>query len=100
MRRERGRRIVHPLFIRRKAVATLDGMTLDEETRHLTIVEAELRREFPNVPAFSVREAIEIERKTFDRARVRDFVPLLVTREVRYRLRHHVLDSETLLLGD
>ncbi len=74
-------------------------MTLDEETRHLATVEAELRREFPNVPAFSVHEAVEIERKAFDRARVRNFVPLLVTREVRHRLRHHIVGSETLLLG-
>ena len=67
-------------------------MTPDEETRHLAVAESELRREFPNVPAYAVHEAIEIEHRTFDRARIRDYVPLLVARDVRYRLRHHIVD--------
>jgi hypothetical protein len=67
-------------------------MTPDEESRHLAAAEVELRREFPHVPAYAVREAIEIERKAFDRARIRDFVPLLVARDVRVRLRRRVID--------
>lgn len=50
-----------------------------------------MRHEFPRVPAHAVHDAIEIERKAFQHARIRDYVPLLVTRDVRYRLRHHVL---------
>jgi len=74
-------------------------MTAEEELRHLAAAESELRREFPNVPAYSVREAIEIEAKAFERAPIRDYVPLLVTRQVRRRLRYHLIDSDTLLLG-
>ena len=67
-------------------------MTAEEEARHLAAAEVELRREFPHVPAYAVREAIEIERKSFDRAMIRDFVPLLVARVVRVRLRHRLID--------
>ena len=67
-------------------------MTRDEETRHLAAAEVELRREFPHVPADVVREAIEVERKAFDRATIREFVPLLVARVVRGRLRHRLTD--------
>jgi len=74
-------------------------MTRDEEIRRLVKVESELRLEFPNVPAYSIHEAIEIESKAFDLARVRDYVPLLVTREVRRRLQRHLIGSDTLLLG-
>jgi hypothetical protein len=68
-------------------------MTPDEEARHLAVAEVELRDEFPQVPAYAVREAIEIVRKAFDQAKIRDYVPLLVTRDVRYRLRHHLVDG-------
>ena len=74
-------------------------MTPDEELRHLAAAESALRQEFPNVPAYSVHEAVEIESKAFERAPVRDYVPLLVAREVRRRLRHHFVGTDTLLLG-
>lgn len=67
-------------------------MTPAEEARHLALAEGDLRREFPNVPAYAVHEAVEIEHKAFERAHVRDFVPLLVAKVVRYRLRHHIVD--------
>jgi hypothetical protein len=67
-------------------------VTRDEEARHLAVAEVELRNEFPHVPAYAVHEAIETEHKAFDRAKIRDYVPLLVTRDVRYRLRHHLVD--------
>jgi len=63
-------------------------MTPDEEIRHLAAAESELCREFPNASAYCVHEAIEIESKAFERAPVRDYVPLLVAREARRRLRH------------
>ena len=69
----------------------LDYMTPEEEARHLAAAESELRREFPNVPAYAVHEALEIEHKAFDRARIRDYVPLLVARTARHRLRHHIV---------
>jgi hypothetical protein len=67
------------------------AMTPEEEARHLAAAESELRREFPNVPAYAVHEALEIEHKAFDRAPVRDYVPLLVARTARHRLRHHIV---------
>ena len=67
-------------------------MTLEEEARRLAAAESELRREFPNVPAHAVHEAVEIEHKAFELAKIRDFVPLLVARDVRHRLRHHIDD--------
>ncbi len=67
------------------------AMTPDEEARHLAVAESELRREFPNVPAYAVHEAIEIEQKGFERAPIRDYVPLFVIRRVRHRLRHHMV---------
>ena len=67
-------------------------MTLDEEARHLAVAEVELRREFPQVSADAVHEAIEIQRKAFERAPIRDFVPLLVARDVRTELRHRLAD--------
>ena len=73
-------------------LATVEGMTPTEEARHLAVAESELPREFPNVPAIAVHEAIGIERKTFELARVRDYVPLLVARFVRHRLRHRVIE--------
>jgi hypothetical protein len=67
-------------------------MSPEEEARHLAVAEVELRREFPHVPAHAVREAIDIEHKAFDRAAVRDFVPLLVMRDARVRLRNRRVD--------
>jgi hypothetical protein len=58
------------------------------EARRLTVAEVELRREFPNVSSHAVHEAIEIVHESFDRARIRDFVPLLVARDVRQGVRH------------
>jgi hypothetical protein len=63
-------------------------MSPEEEARHLAVAEIELRREIHHVPAYAVREAIDIERKAFDRAAVRDFIPLLVMRVVLVRLRN------------
>jgi len=74
-------------------------MNRDEESRILAAVESEIRREFPHVPAVSVRETMHVAHQAFDRASVRDFVPLLVGREVRSRLRHRSIDAQTLLLG-
>jgi hypothetical protein len=67
-------------------------MTPDEEARHLQAAEVELRNQFPNVPAQRVHEAVEAERKSFERAPIRDYVPLLVARDVRSLLRHDVSD--------
>ena len=65
-------------------------MTFDEEARHLAVAEEELRREFPDVPAGAVHEAVESQHRMFERATIRDFVPLLVVRDVRQVLRHRV----------
>lgn len=67
-------------------------MTLEEELRHLAVVELELREEFTNVPAYAIHEAIQIEAKAYDKAKVRDYVPVLVARAVKRRLRYHLVD--------
>ncbi len=62
-------------------------MTPQEERRHLEVAESELTREFPTVPPQAIHEAIEDEARTFNGAPIRDFVPLLVRRDVRDQLR-------------
>lgn len=62
-------------------------MTAEEERRHLDIAEAELTREFPAIPRQRIHRAIEEEAQEFASAPVRDFVPLLVRRDVRDQLR-------------
>ncbi|AUG29809.1 hypothetical protein JVX92_02135 [Microbacterium hominis] len=41
---------------------------------------------FPNAPASAVRAAVEEARDHFSRARVKDFLPVLIEREAKARL--------------
>ena len=63
-------------------------MTPQDETRKLRQLEHELERTYPQVPADKVRTVVEHEWMRYLDAPVRDFVPLLVGREVRGQLRH------------
>ena len=71
-------------------LVTIACMTPEEENRHLAIAEAELTREFPRVPPQAIHRAIEEEVREFAEAPIRDFVPLLVRRDVRDHLRESI----------
>jgi len=58
-----------------------------EEARTIHEIERELERDFPRVPVDKVRTAVEQAWMQYLHAPVRDFVPLLVRREVRLWLR-------------
>ena len=66
-------------------------MTAVEEARLLADTEDALRLEFPHVPTVAIRSTLRTELDRFSAAKVRDFVPLLVTRQTRRRLRTHQL---------
>lgn len=53
----------------------------------LAAAELALVSEFPAVPADMIHALVVRESRNFDNARVRDYLPLLVTRSVRTRLR-------------
>jgi len=57
-------------------------MDTAEELRQLHRLEDELVSAFPNVPADKVKSRVEQTWMNFLHARVRDFVPLLVRRQV------------------
>jgi hypothetical protein len=61
---------------------------LSSEARKIAEVERELERAFPQVPVDKVRTAVEQAWMTYLHAPVRDFVPLLVGRQVRSWLQH------------
>ncbi|MFI5042610.1 MAG: three-helix bundle dimerization domain-containing protein [Acidimicrobiales bacterium] len=63
-------------------------MTPHEEGRKILELEQELERSFPQVPVDKVRTAVEQAWMKYLHAPVRDFVPLLVRREVGDWLRH------------
>lgn len=58
-----------------------------EEARTIVAIEHELERAFPHVPGDKVRTAVEQAWMQYLHAPIRDFVPLLVRREVSSRLR-------------
>jgi hypothetical protein len=58
-----------------------------EEARTIHEIERELEHDFPRVPSDKVRTAVEQAWMQYLHAPVRDFVPLLVRREVRLWLR-------------
>ena len=63
-------------------------MQPSEEARSIAELERELERAFPQVPGDKVRTAVEQAWMQYLHAPVRDFVPLLVRREVSSWLRH------------
>jgi hypothetical protein len=58
-----------------------------EEARSIADIGRELERSFPQVPSDKVRTAVEQAWMQYLHAPVRDFVPLLVRREVSSWLR-------------
>lgn len=57
------------------------------EDRHLHEVEVDLTKEFPAIPREQVHDLVLHEAQAFAEAKVRDYVPLLVRRTVRAKLR-------------
>jgi len=60
----------------------------NDERRQIEHVRADLVLEFAAVPETVVDEQVTLNLKRFAKARVRSFVPVLVRRAARERLRH------------
>lgn len=63
------------------------GPSVDEPAGRLAAAEFALVSEFPDVPADMIHALVVREGRRFDNARVRGYLPLLITRSVRTRLR-------------
>jgi hypothetical protein len=57
------------------------------ETKAMEHVRQTMRHRYPNVPAATISERMHKEHQRYDNARIRDFVPLLVERELTAQLR-------------
>jgi hypothetical protein len=58
-----------------------------DEAHELRFVLERLRSDFPNVPAGAIESEVRDAIGAFERATVRNYVPLLVERDVRSHLR-------------
>lgn len=58
---------------------------IDEDREVEDIIER-LSARFPSLSTATVTEAVTAARSSFERAKVRDFVPVLIEREARARL--------------
>lgn len=61
-----------------------------DEAIQIAHVQDDLIREFPMLPAATVRSHVQQVERTYAGARVRSFIPVLVGRGARQRLRHLV----------
>ena len=64
------------------------GETKPKELDQLDALETELQQALPGVEGADIKRAVGQVWASFRNARVRDFVPLLVRREVLAQLRH------------
>lgn len=62
---------------------------IDEDEAAREIVER-LSARFPHTPVSTIVDTVSESRHHFERAKVRDFVPVLVEREARARLEHPI----------
>jgi hypothetical protein len=62
-------------------------MYADEDARHLAAAESDLLHDFPDVAPDVIHGLVQRAYAALTPARVRDYLPLLVAREVRVRLR-------------
>jgi hypothetical protein len=74
------------------------SMRNDEERSFTRVVET-LGAAFPAVPVHVVGECVERIRAKYDDARVRTYLPILVTREARAVLRSFVAVEEPVAVG-
>ncbi len=65
-------------------------MDRSDEDRAITEVVERLAKQFPQVPADEVEQAVSQSRPEFDDVPIRDFVPLFVERGAKQRLRELV----------
>ena len=63
------------------------GMTDPERARAIDELSSRLQVRFPGTPAETLRELVSDAHRQYDGSRIRDFVPVLVEREVSDRLR-------------
>ena len=66
---------------------TREGIDEDREIEEIIV---RLSARFPHKPSTVVVDAVAEARSHFERARVRDFVPVLIEREARARLEHPI----------
>lgn len=66
---------------------TREGIDEDREIEEIIV---RLSARFPHKPSTAVADAVAEARSHFERARVRDFVPVLIEREARARLEHPI----------
>jgi hypothetical protein len=62
-------------------------MDAKDETRAIDQLRSELTQAFPSIPPQRVNATIDAELHQYDQVKVRDFVPLLVQREVTKELK-------------
>ena len=67
------------------------------QSAHLKAAEAALASEFPAVPADTIHALILCELLRYDRAKIREYIPLLVTSAIRNALRSPTLPAWPLL---
>jgi hypothetical protein len=58
---------------------------LDEDDALADVIER-LQARFPHTPYEQIVQAVRDAQRTFERAKVRDFVPVLIEREARARI--------------
>jgi hypothetical protein len=61
----------------------------DEDARLADVIER-LQDRFPHTPHSEIETAVHDAQRTFERAKVRDFVPLLIEREARAHIEHPI----------
>lgn len=58
-----------------------------DETRALAEITERLQERFPDTPPDEIEAAVEFGRKEFENAKVRDFLPVLIEKEAKARLK-------------
>ncbi|TFC82779.1 hypothetical protein E3T23_03685 [Cryobacterium cheniae] len=69
-------------------------MSLEEELKAVAKVVDRLAERFPHIPRASIERAVLDEHTALDGSPIRDFVPVLVERGARGRLRGHAASGD------
>ncbi|WP_100812019.1 MULTISPECIES: three-helix bundle dimerization domain-containing protein [unclassified Microbacterium] len=65
----------------------MSGDKVVDESKAISEIVERLRERFPDATPESVADAVEYARTTFSDAKVRDFVPVLIEKEAKARLK-------------
>ncbi len=65
----------------------MSGDKVVDENKAISEIVERLRERFPDASPESVADAVEYARATFSAAKVRDFVPVLIEKEAKARLK-------------